>query len=43
MLEDQLGPGEQWIYSMYITVKGKKVYRKNGKPFRFKVNKRKRS
>ena len=28
-----------WVYSMYITLKnGKKVYRSNGRPFRFWVD-----
>lgn len=32
-----------WIYSMYITLKnGKRIYRSNGKPFRFWVDDDKR-
>ena len=27
-------PSESVIYRMYITVKGRKIYRRNGRPFK---------
>ena len=39
MKETNLLPpiGFKWVYTRYITIKGQKVYRKNGKCYRFLV------
>ncbi|BDW95033.1 hypothetical protein MACH10_07180 [Thalassospira tepidiphila] len=38
-LADIAPPGSRYVYSMYITNRytGKRIYNKNGKPFRFLV------
>lgn len=35
--EDEPPPGEKWIYTRYITKKGKRIYHPSGGVFRFSV------
>ena len=30
----------EYIFTMFITVKGKRIYRSNGRPFRIRVRKK---
>jgi hypothetical protein len=41
MGQEDLQDDEVLVFSMYITVKGKRIYRKDKRPFRFIGKKRK--
>jgi hypothetical protein len=34
-------PSQEYIFRMFITVNGKKIYRKNGRPFKIPINRKK--